>query len=92
MAPVQPPWGFTSSWLFFFWQICDPDTGERLGPNKTGEIRVKSEHNMMLGYLKRPKETADYFDKEGFGQTGDLGYYDENGKLFFVDRLKELIK
>lgn len=47
---------------------------------------------MMLEYLKRPKETAEYFDQEGFGHTGDLGYYDENGKLYFVDRMKDLIK
>jgi len=46
----------------------------------------------MAGYLKRPKETKEYFDFEGFGHTGDLGYYDKNGDFYFVDRMKELIK
>ena len=46
----------------------------------------------MLGYLNRPKETNEYIDFEGFGHTGDIGYYDENGDIYYVDRLKELIK
>jgi 4-coumarate--CoA ligase len=46
----------------------------------------------MVKYLNRPKETAEYFDNEGFGHTGDLGYYTEDGEIFFVDRIKELIK
>ena len=44
----------------------------------------------MMGYLNQPRET--YFDQEGFGMTGDLGYYDQNGALHYVDRMKELIK
>lgn len=46
----------------------------------------------MLRYLKRPKQTKEYFDSDGFAHTGDLGFYDENGEIFFVDRMKELIK
>jgi long-subunit acyl-CoA synthetase (AMP-forming) len=33
-----------------------------------------------------------YFDEEGFGRSGDLGYYNERGELFYVDRIKEIIK
>lgn len=47
---------------------------------------------MMLGYVNLPGETADYFDSDGYGRTGDLGYYDENGDLFYVDRLKAIMK
>lgn len=45
---------------------------------------------LMIGYLNRPK--SDFFDDEGFGMTGDLGYYDEDGVLYYVDRVKELVK
>ena len=50
---------------------------------------MKSE-TMMMGYLNRP--ASDYFDNDGFGMTGDLGYYDDYGALYYVDRIKELIK
>ena len=45
---------------------------------------------MMIGYLNQPK--SNYFDDEGFGRTGDIGYYDENGVFYYVERLKEVIK
>ena len=46
----------------------------------------------MSTYLKREKETDEYFDFEGFGHTGDIGYYTEEGDIFYTDRMKELIK
>ena len=46
----------------------------------------------MLCYLKRPKETEEYFDFEEFGHTGDLGFYDNKGWIVYVDRMKEVIK
>jgi len=70
--------------------VENAETGERCGPNETGEICIKSAHSGMLGYLNKPKSA--YYDFEGFGRTGDLGYYDEEGKLYYVDRMKELIK
>ena len=47
---------------------------------------------VMKGYFNRPAETAEIIDSEGWLQTGDLGYYDEDGHFCVVDRLKELIK
>ena len=67
------------------------ETSDRCGPNEIGEICIKS-HSMMKGYLNRPKENKEYFDFEGFGHSGDMGYYDEKGDLFYVDRCKDLIK
>ena len=46
----------------------------------------------MLGYLNLPKATAETIDKDGWLHTGDVGYYDENGLCYIVDRIKELIK
>ena len=66
-------------------------TGERCRPGEEGEICVKSP-SMMLCYLNREKETEEYFDFEGFGHTGDIGYYTEEGDIYYTDRLKELIK
>jgi len=47
---------------------------------------------VMKGYFNRPTETAEIIDSEGWLHSGDLGYYDEDGDFYAVDRLKELIK
>ena len=58
-------------------------TGER------GEVWIKGPQ-VMKGYLNRPQETADSL-REGWFRTGDVGYMDEDGHFFLVDRLKDLI-
>lgn len=45
---------------------------------------------MMKGYLKMDSSTA--FDDEGFIKTGDIGYYDNDGCFFIIERLKEMFK
>ncbi|KAL9952216.1 hypothetical protein ACROYT_G039437 [Oculina patagonica] len=47
---------------------------------------------MHAGYLNNPKATAQTIDQEGWVHTGDAGHYDEEGYLYIVDRIKELIK
>ena len=46
----------------------------------------------MKGYLNRPDATSAMIDADGWLHTGDIGYADEHGCFFIVDRLKELIK
>ncbi|KAJ1693898.1 hypothetical protein LUZ63_010596 [Rhynchospora breviuscula] len=71
-------------------KIVEADTLKLLPPNKLGEICVKGP-NIMQGYFNNP-EATEFTLREGWLHTGDLGYFDEKGQLFVVDRLKELIK
>jgi acyl-CoA synthetase (AMP-forming)/AMP-acid ligase II len=71
--------------------ISDLATGAELGPNQEGEIWIRGPQ-VMQGYLNRPDATAAMIDAEGWLHTGDVGYADEDGCFFVVDRVKELIK
>lgn len=72
-------------------QIVDVETETKLGINQKGEIRIKGP-SVMKEYANNEKATKEAFDKEGYLKTGDLGYYDEDGYFYIVDRLKNLIK
>eukprot|EP00118_Oscarella_pearsei_P021137 m.235533 g.235533 ORF g.235533 m.235533 type:complete len:578 (+) comp40127_c3_seq4:96-1829(+) len=72
-------------------KIINPETKVSLGPNEEGEVCIRGPQ-VMLGYLKNPKATAEMIDGEGWLHSGDLGYYDEDHFFFITDRLKELIK
>ncbi|MBS4100461.1 long-chain-fatty-acid--CoA ligase [Tsukamurella paurometabola] len=79
----KPIWGVEM-------RAVDPD-GAELPPGEAnvGEIVVRG-HNVMKGYYKRPDATAEAI-RNGWLHTGDLGYRDEDGYFFIVDRLKDLI-
>ncbi|XP_044588469.1 luciferin 4-monooxygenase-like isoform X2 [Cotesia glomerata] len=72
-------------------KIIDPETGKILGPNEKGEACIKSPI-MMTQYINNPEKTKQAIDAEGWLHTGDLAYYDEDGALFIIERLNELIK
>jgi acyl-CoA synthetase (AMP-forming)/AMP-acid ligase II len=72
-------------------KIIDLETGAPLGPGQKGEVYVRGPQ-IMKGYLNNPEATAQTIDTEGWLHTGDIGYADEDGHFFIVDRAKELIK
>jgi acyl-CoA synthetase (AMP-forming)/AMP-acid ligase II len=72
-------------------KIIDLETGEALARGEKGEVCVRGPQ-IMKGYLNRPDATAQTIDAEGWLHTGDIGYADEDGHFFIVDRAKELIK
>jgi acyl-CoA synthetase (AMP-forming)/AMP-acid ligase II len=72
-------------------KIVDLETGVELGPCREGELWIQGPQ-VMKGYLNRPEATAHTIDQEGWLHTGDIGYADEEGHFFIVDRAKELIK
>ena len=57
---------------------------------KNGEVCVKGP-NVMQGYYNRPEETAAMFDEEGWLHSGDLGRFDDKGRLYITGRNKEII-
>ncbi|XP_071052841.1 luciferin 4-monooxygenase-like [Onthophagus taurus] len=71
------------------YKVVDPETEEVLGPNKPGELRIKTKM-IMNGYYKTG--SRDRFDSEGFLKTGDIMYYDECYTFFFVERQKEMLR
>ncbi|MFC4949631.1 AMP-binding protein [Pseudonocardia sp. GCM10023141] len=59
-------------------------------PGGIGEILTRSEQN-LVGYWNQPEETARALTPDGWLRTGDLGHLDDEGRIFLVDRAKDLI-
>jgi fatty-acyl-CoA synthase len=70
-------------------KIMDPASGAVVPRGQRGEIAVKGP-TLMLGYLGAPADET--LDAEGFFRTGDSGYLDEAGRLFWEGRLSDMIK
>ncbi|SPA39658.1 AMP-dependent synthetase and ligase [Cupriavidus taiwanensis] len=69
-------------------KVVDPE-GNEVPRGTVGEIIVRGP-NVMLGYWNQPQATADAI-RNGWMHTGDGGYMDQDGFLFLVDRLKDMI-
>jgi len=65
------------------------DPRRRLQPGEKGEIRIKGP-NVTKGYWNAPRETAAAF-VDGYLLTGDIGYMDQDGYVYLVDRKKDMI-
>lgn len=71
-------------------RIADPNTGEVMKTDETGEIQVKG-FNVMRGYYCLSEATKRTFTEDGWLHTGDLGVMDAEGYLYVRGRIKEVI-
>jgi acyl-CoA synthetase (AMP-forming)/AMP-acid ligase II len=70
-------------------RVVDPTTDEDAPTGTVGELWFRGP-NVVRGYWNKPEETAASFTDEWF-HTGDLGYVDEDGLVYVVDRLKDVV-
>src|SRR5690606_12719292 len=70
-------------------RFVDIETNAVVPLGERGELQVKGPQ-VMLGYYDNEQATADAF-VDGWLRTGDIGYVDEDGYVFLVDRIKDLI-
>ncbi len=72
-------------------KIVDPGTGAELGPDKPGEICSRGP-GLFKGYYKMPEETAAAIDADGFYHSGDYGWMDAKGFIYYRGRIKDTVK
>ena len=72
-------------------KIVSLDTGEELPVGEVGELMVKGPQ-VMKGYWNNPEETAACLTEDGWLHTGDVARFDEDGYLYLIERMKEMIK
>ena len=72
-------------------KVIDPESGRCLPPGNMGELCVRS-YAMMLGYYKKPEETAQAVDSDGWLHTGDVATIRDDGYIHFHGRYKEILK
>jgi long-chain acyl-CoA synthetase len=70
-------------------RFVDVDSGQPVGIGENGELQVKGPQ-VMAGYYDNPEASKDAF-MDGWLRTGDVGHMDEDGYVFLVDRIKDLI-
>jgi long-chain acyl-CoA synthetase len=80
---IGVPWPDTEAVILSF------ETGEPLPPGEIGEVAIRGPQ-VMKGYWNKPEETAQTLRNDWL-LTGDLGYMDEKGYFFIVDRKKDMI-
>ena len=71
-------------------RFLDPETGQDVEAGQPGEVCVKG--YVTPGYYKDPENNELAFDEDGWFHTGDIAKEDDKGNLYFITRLKEMIK
>jgi len=69
--------------------ICDAD-GKPMPADRHGEIWIRGP-NTIQGYYKNPERTRENFSADGFWKSGDMGYMDNDGYVYLVDRKQDMI-
>lgn len=69
--------------------ICD-DSGAETPIGQEGEIWIRGS-NTIVGYYNDPEQTKANFAENGFWRSGDVGYQDQAGRVYLVDRKKDMI-
>jgi len=72
-------------------RMADAQTGRAVPPGATGEIQVRG-WSLMKGYYGMPEQTAATFTPDGWLRTGDLGTFDDDGRMHFIGRIKEVFR
>ncbi len=72
-------------------EIRDPESGRAQAPGQAGEIVVRGV-SVMKGYYKMPEQTAKTIDADGWLHSGDLGMMDDEGRLRFLTRVKDVFR
>ncbi len=71
-------------------RLVDTQTGEMVGVGEPGELLIKGPQVFTKGYFNKPGETAETL-RDGWIHTGDICTIDEDGYVFVVDRLKDMV-
>lgn len=93
---LEPEWGIAKigsagrTPIFTEVQLVEPDGRQVTTPGEKGEIIARGP-NITKGYWNDPAATAAAIDAGGWLHTGDVGTFDEDGFLFIVDRVKDMV-
>lgn len=72
-------------------RTVDPESGQETPVSSPGVLQVRG-YSTMIGYYNKPEATAETIDKDGWLDTGDLGYIRPDGHLVFLGRQKDMLK
>ncbi|KAM7308957.1 4-coumarate--CoA ligase 1-like [Ixodes scapularis] len=72
-------------------KVVDTETGRVLGPGEKGQLHIRSPV-LLANYRNNPNPTSVVFTTDGWMISGDIGYYDDAGQFYIVERMKDCFK